>query len=118
MLVVTEHDFEAAHRLPGHPGACANLHGHHYRFEVQVAGSPDSQSGMVIDFAALDRLVHEKVIQELDHRDLNEVLPNPTAEAIVGWIWRRLVPCLDGLALIRLWETPRYSVICTGDAPR
>jgi 6-pyruvoyltetrahydropterin/6-carboxytetrahydropterin synthase len=28
--------FEAAHRLPWHPGKCGNWHGHSYRLEVSV----------------------------------------------------------------------------------
>ncbi len=115
MRIVTEHDFAAAHRLPGHPGACSRLHGHHYRFEVHVEGPVRPDDGVVIDFDDLHDLVQERAVALLDHGDLNTLLSNPTAENIVVWIWERLKPALPGLAAIRLWETPRYSVIYKGE---
>lgn len=115
MRMATEHEFAAAHRLPGHPGACAGLHGHTYRFEVWLEGTPDEQRGMIADFDEVDRRIRSLVLAELDHRDLNSILENPTAECIVRWIWNRLQPELKGLCQIRLWETPRYSVIYDGD---
>ena len=36
MRVKRVFDFEAAHRLPGHPGKCRELHGHSYRLVVTV----------------------------------------------------------------------------------
>ena len=37
--------FEAAHRLPNHPGKCKNLHGHSYKLEVVVNGEVNFFSG-------------------------------------------------------------------------
>jgi 6-pyruvoyltetrahydropterin/6-carboxytetrahydropterin synthase len=51
------------------------------------------------------------VIGELDHRSLNELLENPTAEQIAVWIWRRLVPALPQLTELVLWETRRSCVV-------
>ncbi len=114
MLIVSEHEFDAAHRLPQHQGACGRLHGHRYRLEVQVEGDVDAQSGLVQDFEELDRRVQALAVQPLDHSDLNERLPNPTAERIVVWMWEQLAPALPGLRRLRLWETARYSVIYEG----
>ena len=114
MRIITEHDFCAAHRLPRHQGACAQLHGYHYRFELQVDGPVDPELGLVLDFEELDILVREQVLLLLDHADLNEVQDNPTAENIVRWIWECLRPELPGLCEVRLWETPRCSVVYTG----
>jgi 6-pyruvoyltetrahydropterin/6-carboxytetrahydropterin synthase len=104
MVVGRSYRFEAAHRLPWHPGKCAALHGHSYRLEVCVSGSIDAQ-GMVMDFADLDEVVENLVVRQLDHRNLNELLANPTAELLAGWIAQQL----EGLAwsTIRLWETDR-----------
>ena len=73
--------FEAAHRLPWHSGKCRNLHGHSYRLDVTVAG-PLDDNGVVIDFDRLREIVDHSVIASWDHRDLNEVLDNPTAELL------------------------------------
>ena len=85
--------FEAAHVLPHHPGKCARLHGHSYRLDVALEGplqATGPAAGMVEDFEVLSRVVEAAVIDELDHRSLNELMDNPTAENIVVWVWRRL----------------------------
>ncbi len=106
--------FEAAHVLPHHPGKCAHLHGHSYRLDVAIEGSLQSEgpaAGMIEDFDTVTRAVKEAVIAELDHRSLNELIDNPTAEHIALWIWRRLSPVLKGLAEIVVWETRRACVV-------
>src|SRR6476619_3778319 len=72
---------EAAHRLPNVPAEhkCARLHGHSFRVELQVSGTPGADSGWIMDFAdikAAFRPLHE----QLDHHYLNDVdgLDNPT----------------------------------------
>jgi 6-pyruvoyltetrahydropterin/6-carboxytetrahydropterin synthase len=113
--------FEAAHVLPHHPGKCARLHGHSYRLEVALEG-PLRQSGpatgMVEDFDVVSRVVKAAVINELDHRSLNELMDNPTAENIVGWVWGRLASELPQLAELTLWETRKACVVMKkGDLP-
>ena len=106
--------FEAAHVLPHHPGKCARLHGHSYRLEVALEGPlqpTGPAAGMVEDFEALSRVVEETVIEALDHRSLNDLMDNPTAENIVVWVWRRLGSKLPALAELVLWETPRACVV-------
>ena len=106
--------FEAAHVLPHHPGKCARLHGHSYRLEVALEGplQPSGPAaGMVEDFEVVSRIVKEAVVSELDHRSLNELIENPTAEHIVAWIWGRLQGELPSLAELTLWETPTACVV-------
>jgi 6-pyruvoyltetrahydropterin/6-carboxytetrahydropterin synthase len=106
--------FEAAHVLPNHPGKCSRLHGHSYRLDVTLEGPLQESgpaAGMVEDFEVLSRIVEAAVIPELDHRSLNDLIDNPTAERIAGWIWRRLAPELSALAELTLWETPRACVV-------
>lgn len=94
--------------LPHHPGKCSRLHGHSYRLEVALAGPLQSEgpaAGMIEDFDVVSRVVKAAVIGELDHRSLNELIDNPTAERIVIWIWNRLEPELSGLDELVLWET-------------
>jgi 6-pyruvoyltetrahydropterin/6-carboxytetrahydropterin synthase len=106
--------FEAAHVLPHHPGKCARLHGHSYRLDVGLegplqAGGP--AAGMVEDFEVVTRVVKTVVVSRLDHRSLNELIENPTAENIVLWIWRHLEHELPHLAELTLWETRRACVV-------
>jgi 6-pyruvoyltetrahydropterin/6-carboxytetrahydropterin synthase len=106
--------FEAAHVLPNHPGKCSRLHGHSYRLEVALegplqAGGP--AAGMIEDFDVVKRVVKAAVIAELDHRSLNELIENPTAENIVCWVWARLEPELPQLAELALWETRTACVV-------
>jgi 6-pyruvoyltetrahydropterin/6-carboxytetrahydropterin synthase len=106
--------FEAAHVLPHHPGKCARLHGHSYRLEVALSGplQPDGPAaGMVQDFDLVSQVVKAAVIAELDHRSLNDVVDNPTAEELTVWIWRRLAPQLPQLDELVLWETRSACVV-------
>jgi 6-pyruvoyltetrahydropterin/6-carboxytetrahydropterin synthase len=107
MQVTKRFRFEAAHHLPGYPGKCARPHGHGYRLDVTVEG-PVRADGLVFDFYDLKRLVNERVVERLDHRDLNELMPVPSAENIALWIRDQLrAVSFDGAQLleIRLYET-------------
>ena len=109
--------FEAAHRLPWHAGKCRDLHGHGYRLEVTVEGRVD-ENGVVVDFDDLARVVEAEVLERYDHRLLNDVLDNPTAELIAADAWKQLET--TGLRVVRvaLWETPHSMVELLADDPR
>jgi len=94
--------FDSAHFLPDYRGKCEKMHGHTYRLEVVIEGKV-GEGGMVMDFCRLTEVVGADVLEELDHRNLNELMDNPTAERIVEWIWKRLQKRLP-LHSIRLWE--------------
>ena len=119
MLITKSFSFEAAHVLPHHPGKCSRPHGHSYRLEVSLEGPLQTggpAAGMVEDFDVVAQVVREAVIDELDHRSLNELIDNPTAEHILVWIWQRLAPRLPALAELRLWETlTACAVLRKGD---
>lgn len=125
--------FNAAHRLfrPDWDdtrnrevfGKCSNpkFHGHNYELVVSVTGGIDPETGFVIDMAVLKELIRTEVEEALDHKNLNEEVPefktlNPTAENIATVIWDKLRPHLDrGLELeVTLYETPRNFVTYTG----
>lgn len=64
--------FETAHALHGYDGKCKNLHGHSYKLDVTVIGSPIADSshvkhGMVIDFSDLKKIVKEDIEDVFDH---------------------------------------------------
>ncbi len=54
-------------------GKCNNPrgHGHNYVVEVVVGGAVNPETGMVIDLAALDRVVGSRVLERFDHANLN-----------------------------------------------
>jgi 6-pyruvoyltetrahydropterin/6-carboxytetrahydropterin synthase len=54
-------------------GKCNNPHGHGHNYVVEVmAGGPvDSETGMVVDLAALDQAVRTRVLDRFDHTNLN-----------------------------------------------
>jgi 6-pyruvoyltetrahydropterin/6-carboxytetrahydropterin synthase len=101
--------------LPNHPGKCRNLHGHSYVLDVTVNRPVDRSSGMAIDFADLKNVVRKEVVDLLDHRYINDILENPTAEVMVAWIWSRLIEALPGLVELELHETRNCSVIYRGE---
>lgn len=60
--------WDSAHRLPGHPGLCRNLHGHSYAMEVEFEG-PIGKDGIVIDFKEIKNFVGP-LVDEWDHATL------------------------------------------------
>lgn len=83
--------FEGAHSLPHLPAGhkCRNLHGHSYVIEVFCTGPLDAR-GFVVDYAEISAAVRP-IIEQLDHRNLNDVLPGPTTAENVGqWIMLQL----------------------------
>jgi 6-pyruvoyltetrahydropterin/6-carboxytetrahydropterin synthase len=54
-------------------GKCNNPHGHghNYVVEVLVGGLVNSETGMVIDMAALDAIVEQKIVARFDQHNLN-----------------------------------------------
>src|SRR4030081_3370422 len=87
--------FEAAHALPGTTlgAASEEIHGHSFRAEVTVRGTPDPATGMVLDLGALERAMAD-VQKMLDHKLLNkiEALGPPTLENLSRFFWERLEP--------------------------
>ena len=56
ITVMRKVQFCAGHRLLGHEGKCANLHGHNYLVEFHVTGKEVDELGRVVDFAVINRL--------------------------------------------------------------
>ena len=90
-------------------------HGHNYELEVTIAGDVDSATGMVMNLRDIDSVLREEVVSRMDHRHLNEELPEwkdqvPTTENISLELWRRLSPIFAErgarLFRVRLYESP------------
>lgn len=56
------------HRIVGHPGKCANLHGHTGTVEVLVRSSKLDELGMVTDFSPLKTRIKEYIDTAYDHK--------------------------------------------------
>lgn len=127
MVYVTRREtFNAAHRLynPNYSdeenlrifGKCSNpnWHGHNYVLEVVVKGKVDESTGFVIDQKDLKRVIREKVIDKMDHKNLNidtDFMQGviPTSENIVIAIWEQLVNEIKqgNLYSVKLYETEK-----------
>ena len=85
--------FEAAHALSGTTfgEASEEIHGHSFRTEVTVRGTPDPETSMVLDLGLLEQRMAE-VQKALDHRLLNriEALGPPTLENLSRFIFDRV----------------------------
>jgi 6-pyruvoyltetrahydropterin/6-carboxytetrahydropterin synthase len=78
--IVKHIEFESAHRLPWHQGKCQFLHGHSYKLEVCIESEALKPEGIVEDFGTLKQAINQEIIETHDHKFLNELYENPTAE--------------------------------------
>jgi len=65
VTITTKREVPIGHRLLGHNGRCAYLHGHNYTFEVSVMGIPN-EIGLVIDFKDVKKALDE-LLDDFDH---------------------------------------------------
>jgi 6-pyruvoyltetrahydropterin/6-carboxytetrahydropterin synthase len=90
--------FEAAHALAGTTlaGAGEEIHGHSYRAEVAIRGTPDATTGMIVDLGILERRL-ASIRAQLDHKLLNNInaLGLPTLEHLARFIFDELAGTLD-----------------------
>jgi 6-pyruvoyltetrahydropterin/6-carboxytetrahydropterin synthase len=100
----TEFHYDSAHSLPCVPSGhkCGRLHGHTYRLIVEVT-APVGADGFVIDFAEVKHTV-EPFVEQLDHRFINDIIPNSTVENQLAWLWKGIRPRLPILSKLRLYE--------------
>lgn len=107
-------------------GLCSNEagHGHNYTLEVSVTGPIDPETGMIMNLRELKETVRDRVISEVDHKNLNidvawmrDVIP--TTEQFADRIWIRLEEVLRSssphvrLSSIVLHETSNNKVCKT-----
>ena len=104
-------------------GKCNNPygHGHNYVVEVSVSGDVDPATGMIANLADLDAFVQHQVLDEFDHKSLNEDVPAfrdrvPTTENVCIEIFQRLKSFPRAkLERIRVEETGKNSFEYAGD---
>jgi 6-pyruvoyltetrahydropterin/6-carboxytetrahydropterin synthase len=133
-LTRREH-FNAAHKLYNDKwseeknkevfGKCANKnwHGHNFDLHVTIKGSPNPDTGFIMDLKDLKGLIREEVIELFDHMNLNEDVPVmknilPSIENIVMVIWDLLkdkLPENCSLHKLLLYETDHHYVEYYGE---
>ena len=133
-LTRVEH-FNAAHKLYNPQwsrekneevfGKCANenWHGHNFELFVTIKGRPDPETGFIFDAKKLGLLVHDHVIEKLDHRNLNmdvDFMKGKlcSIENLVMGIWKELEPQLPAsvqLHCLKLVETSKIYVEYFGE---
>ncbi len=106
MIYVTRREhFNAAHKLynPNWSkekndevfGPCANenWHGHNFELFVTVKGTPNPDTGFVVDLKKLGKLIREEISDKVDHKNLNidvdfMVGKLPSCENLVYEFWK------------------------------
>lgn len=56
-----------AHIVSGHLGACAGAHGHTWKFELKLSSNELDETGFVVDFSKVRKLILQPVHDLLDH---------------------------------------------------
>ena len=133
VFVSRKEHFNAAHKLynPGWSreknievfGPCANenWHGHNFDMIVTVKGTPDPETGFVVDLKKLSTLIRKEIIDKVDHKNLNldvDFLAGKmvSCETLVIEFWKILFPRINQMGYdctlhsIKLYETPRNYV--------
>ena len=128
-------NFDMAHVLLNYHGKCKNIHGHTYRLEVTVRGTPSNddaspKKGMLIDFSDYKILIDKNIITVWDHalmihQDTEPVLLNelkknyekiivvpfqPTTENMICELAssiKKILPADLQLFSLRLYETEK-----------
>jgi len=107
VYILRREHFSAAHRLflPEYTdeenfeifGKCSNpnWHGHNYILYVTIKGEINAKTGLVIHLRHVSKLIDEKILKKVDHKNLNievDFLTGkvPTSENIAIGIWNEL----------------------------
>jgi 6-pyruvoyltetrahydropterin/6-carboxytetrahydropterin synthase len=107
-------------------GKCANKnwHGHNFDLYVTVKGTPDIDTGFVIDLKKMSQIIKNHIIEALDHKNLNTDVPfmknkMASTENLAIEIWNILSPLLKQpncqLYKIKLYETENNFVEYFGE---
>lgn len=131
VYITRRETFNAAHRLWNEGwtdekneevfGRCSNKnwHGHNFTLYVTVKGVPDKNTGFVMNLKRLGELIEDKVIDHIDHKNMNMDVPFlkgmlASTENVVMAIWDQLVdPITESggeLVKIKLVETENNYV--------
>ena len=99
------------------------LHGHNYQLFITISGPIDDNSGFIINLKYLNEIINKKVINILDHSDINNDIDwfknkQPSTENLVVFIWNQIVKDIKHpakLHSIKLHETDTIYCEFFGD---
>jgi 6-pyruvoyltetrahydropterin/6-carboxytetrahydropterin synthase len=115
MIHITRRErFNAAHRLFREDftdeqnlevfGKCSNpkWHGHNYELYVTVKGEINKETGFLVNLKALSKIIREKVITQVDHKNINLEVPFmkgklASTENLAVGIWEEIEQTIKGL---------------------
>ena len=121
--VIRQIHFSYGHRLVGHAGKCANLHGHNARVEIELSSEKLDKLGLVMDFYAIRTTIGSWIDETLDHKMIlaqkDPLVPvlqkekeplvltqeNPTAEVLARMIFEEARKRRLPVSKVTLWET-------------
>jgi 6-pyruvoyltetrahydropterin/6-carboxytetrahydropterin synthase len=132
MIYLTRRErFNAAHKLYNESwsaeknaevfGKCANAnwHGHNYELFVTVKGEINETTGFLVDLKELSNILKDKVVEPLDHKNINLDVPfmkgkMASTEILAVEIWKQIQPEIEALGCIlhsiKITETENNSV--------
>ena len=132
MIYLTRRErFNAAHKLYNESwsaeknvevfGKCANTnwHGHNYELFVTVKGEINETTGFLVDLKELSDILKVKVVEPLDHKNINLDVPfmkgkMASTEILAVEIWKQIQPEIEALGCIlhsiKITETENNSV--------
>jgi 6-pyruvoyltetrahydropterin/6-carboxytetrahydropterin synthase len=131
VYITRRETFNAAHKLYREDwsneknkevfGKCSNhnWHGHNFILYVTIKGVPNPETGFVINLKELSQIIKQKVIEPLDHKNLNIDVAFmdgilASTENLVIQIWEQLKPSIKSangeLVKIKLVETENNFV--------
>jgi 6-pyruvoyltetrahydropterin/6-carboxytetrahydropterin synthase len=102
-------------------GKCSNpnWHGHNYVLYVTVKGDLQKETGFVINMNILKKIILEKIIDRVDHKNLNldvDFMKGrlATTEILAVAIWDELKPAIEKegakLHCVKIEETENNSI--------
>lgn len=78
----------------------SNSHGHNFKLEITLQGSPRSKTGIMVRRDLINEIVYNFLEEYFDYRDLNITIKNansnkykiPSSESILRYMWELLIP--------------------------
>ncbi|MEX3990823.1 6-carboxytetrahydropterin synthase [Paraburkholderia sp. EG286A] len=100
--------FDAAHTLHREieQEGSRRIHGHTYHAQVFVRGSPNPETGMIVDLGLLNQAI-DRVRDQLDHHFLDDIpeLGPATLESLCTFILRKVRDTFPEVTRVRVERT-------------